>query len=80
MLSAFGYDAYGLDTSDLALEAARKTEKEMDGKGLYETRQGLTKGSVNWLKGDFFKEGFGAGVKGMFDLIYDYTVGLSFPR
>ena len=78
MLSSYGYDAYGLDTSDLALEAARKTEEEMGGKGVYETRPGITKGSVNWLKGDFFKSGFAAGVDGTFDFIYDYTVSPSF--
>lgn len=77
MLSAFGYDAYGLDTSNLALEAARTTEKEVDGKGVYETREGVKKGSVNWVKGDFFKEGFGDGVEGKFDFIYDYTVCIS---
>jgi hypothetical protein len=50
------------------------TEREEDGKGVYETREGVQKGSVNWVKGDFFKEGFGAGVEGKFDFIYDYTV------
>lgn len=80
LLSAFGYDAYGLDTSDLALEEARKVEKEMDGKGAYETRKGVKKGSVNWVKGDFFKEGFGEGVEGQFDFIYDYTVYKPFHK
>lgn len=78
LLSAFGYDAYGLDTSGTALEAARGLEREADGKGVYVTREGVEKGSVNWIQGDFFREGFGKGVDGTFDFIYDYTVGVSF--
>ena len=78
LLSAFGYDAYGLDVSELALESARKVEKEIGGKEIYATREGVTKGSVNWVKGDFFKEGFGEGVEGKFDFIYDYTVRTPF--
>ena len=49
----------------------------MDGKGVYVTRDGVKKGSVNWVNGDFFKDGFGEGVEGKFDFIYDYTVCMS---
>jgi SAM-dependent methyltransferase len=76
LLSAFGFDACGLDTSERALEAARKEEREKDGKGVYETREGTEKGRVEWLRGDFFREGFGEGFMGTFDFIYDYTVCL----
>ena len=81
LLSAFGYDAYGLEISSKALEAARQNEKEMDGKGVYETREGVEKGSVTWLSGDFFADDFLKDVKGegSFDLIYDYTVSHSYP-
>jgi methyl halide transferase len=76
LLSAFGYDAHGLEISSNALEAARKNEKEMDGYGIYETREGVQKGKVTWLAGDFFADEFLKEVEGegTFDLIYDYTV------
>jgi len=83
LLSAWGYDAYGLDFSTYALESAKKVEAEMDGKGVYETRQGVTKGKVTWIAGDFFKDEFLKAVEGeaKFDLIYDYTVwNLAFSR
>ena len=76
LLSAFGYDAYGLEISSNALQEARKVEKEMSGKGVYETRKGVGKGGITWLAGDFFADGFLKDVdgEGTFDLIYDYTV------
>jgi SAM-dependent methyltransferase len=79
LLSAFGYDAYGLEISSNALEAARNNEKDMDGKGIYETRKGVKKGMITWLSGDFFEDGFLKDVEGegSFDLIYDYTVSRS---
>jgi methyl halide transferase len=80
LLSAFGYDAYGLEISNSALKAAREIEKEIGGKGIYEPREGVEKGRVTWLVGDFFADGFLKDVKGegTFDLIYDYTVSRSF--
>jgi SAM-dependent methyltransferase len=80
LLSAFGYDAYGLEISSNALEEARKLEKEMSGKGVYETRDGVEKGKIAWIAGDFFEDGFLKDVdgEGTFDLIYDYTV--SYPQ
>ena len=80
LLSAFGYDGYGLEISSRALDAARNTEKEMNGKGVYETREGAEKGGITWLAGDFFEDEFLMDVKvdGKFDLIYDYTVSKSF--
>lgn len=73
LLSAFGYDAYGLEISSKALEEAKKVEGEMSGKGVYATREGVKEGSITWLSGDFFKDEF-LGGEGKFDLIYDYTV------
>lgn len=49
LLSAWGYDAYGLDYSETALTAAREIEKEMAGKGVYEKRDGVEKGKVVWV-------------------------------
>ena len=76
LLSAWGYDAYGLDFSETALDAAKANEKEFDGKGVYATREGVKKGKVAWVSGDFFKDDFLNIVEGekTFDLIYDYTV------
>lgn len=78
LLSAFGYDAYGLEISPKALESAKQTEKEVAGKGVYETREGVEKGKITWLAGDFFTDEVLKGVEadGKFDLIYDYTVCL----
>ncbi|PVH76223.1 S-adenosyl-L-methionine-dependent methyltransferase [Cadophora sp. DSE1049] len=74
LLSAFGYDAYGLEISSKALEEARKVEAEMGGKDVYAARDGVQKGEVHWIAGDFFEEGGGVLGGEKFDLIYDYTV------
>lgn len=76
LFSAHGYDAHGLEISDTALEVARATEKEKKMEGVYETKKGMERGTVKWLKGDFFKDEFLKDVEGegQFDLIYDYTV------
>lgn len=44
-------------------------------KGNYATREGVERGEVRWVAGDFFEEGK-EGVLGeeKFGLIYDYTV------
>lgn len=82
LLSAFGYDAYGLEISPKALETARENERELNGQSVYERREGRGKGKVVWLSGDFFEEDFLKDVDGKkkFDLIYDYTVVLLFRR
>lgn len=76
LLSAWGYDAYGLEVSVKALENAKKVEMESSGRGIYKTKEGVEKGTVTWLTGDFFDGDFLKGVKGeeSFELIYDYTV------
>jgi SAM-dependent methyltransferase len=76
LLSSWGYDAYGLDVSEVALETAKKTQEEVEGQDIYKAAEGVQKGVVTWLSGDFFKDGFLENVKGepTFDLIYDYTV------
>jgi hypothetical protein len=78
LLSSWGYDAYGLDVSETALEGAKQTEKEVEDQDVYKVKEEVQKGSVTWLSGDFFKDEFFKDVKGKpnFDLIYDYTVCL----
>ncbi|RDL38009.1 Uncharacterized protein BP5553_05442 [Venustampulla echinocandica] len=81
LFSAHGYDAYGLEISDAALEGARRTEKEGKQEGVYETQKEVERGTVKWLKGDFFKDEFLKDVEceGLFDLIYDYTFLSALP-
>ncbi|CAL3967215.1 unnamed protein product [Diplocarpon coronariae] len=81
LLSAFGYDAYGLEFSAKALEEARILEGGMAGREGYATREGVEKGAITWLTGDFFEDGFLEGVEGdaKFDLIYDYTFLSALP-
>lgn len=77
LLSAFGYDAYGLEISELALKAARESEKNLLGEEVYKVRdEAVGRGKITWLSGDFFKEESfkSVGGKGSFDLLYDYTV------
>ncbi|CZT45249.1 related to thiol methyltransferase [Rhynchosporium secalis] len=78
LLSAFGYDAYGLEISSKALEEAKKVEKDMAGKDVYATREGVERGKIEWVAGDFFDK---KGVLGeeKFDLIYDYTFLSALP-
>jgi hypothetical protein len=75
LLAGHGYDAYGLEISSTALESARKVEKEMSGKGVYDI-EGKENGSITWVSGDFFNDEVLKDVEGdngKFDLIYDYT-------
>ena len=74
LLAAFGYDAYGLEYSSVAIEACKKNEEEVGGKDVYESR--VEGGSVTWLSGDFWADDWFDNVDGdaEFDVIYDYTV------
>lgn len=78
LLSKFGYDVVGLDVSPDALRMAEENRQKTEGTGRYEPQQGLEKGDIKWVSGDFFSEGvlegFGTDGSGKFDLIYDYTV------
>jgi 2-polyprenyl-3-methyl-5-hydroxy-6-metoxy-1,4-benzoquinol methylase len=76
LLSSWGYDVWGLDYSAAAKEEAIKNQKQAESEGLYKPIEGLDKGQIHWVTGDFFQQDWvkGAGVDGKFDLIYDYTV------
>lgn len=79
LLAAFGYDAYGLETSELALNGARETEEKHGGDEVYRVRdESVGKGKVTWVFGDFFESSWAKGIEegfdGTFDLIFDYTV------
>jgi methyl halide transferase len=76
ILSAFGYDAYGLDVSSAAMQAAEDHEKLMSSDDVYKARDLGGKGKVHWITADFFKDDFlkDIGGDGTFDLLFDYTV------
>lgn len=75
LLASFGYDAYGLEVSQTAVERC----KEEQGKNgsIYSARDpSLGLGNVTFLHGDFFAEDWLGALEsdGKVDLIYDYTV------
>ncbi|KAF4992959.1 hypothetical protein FDECE_13552 [Fusarium decemcellulare] len=76
LLSSWGYDVWGLDFSAAAKEEAVKNQKQAEAEGLYKPIDGLDKGKIHWVTGDFFSQDWAknAGTEGKFDLIYDYTV------
>lgn len=80
LLSAWGYDVWGLDYSPAAKEAAEQNVEKAKKNGSYKSIDGLEKGKIEWVTGDFFREDWAkdAGIDGKFDLIFDYTVGLLF--
>jgi SAM-dependent methyltransferase len=83
LFAAHGYDAYGLEVSSHAADAARKYLQEPgEGplEGEYAVRDGkLGKGVMKVVCGDYFEDGWLGDVEGWegdqgFDIIYDNTV------
>jgi len=90
LLSAFGYDAYGLDISETALEKARAATSVLvhvpQGMEVYKIRDpAVGQGDRKFINGDFFKSDFLKDVStdekwdGKFDLLYDYRFGAALP-
>ncbi|KAG6006375.1 hypothetical protein E4U21_007106 [Claviceps maximensis] len=84
LLSSFGYDVVGLDCSAEAVQMARDNcSAALEEKALYETVNGLERGRVAWVVGDFFDDawtdGLGTGGEGRFDLIFDYSFLCALP-
>ncbi|KAH7325963.1 S-adenosyl-L-methionine-dependent methyltransferase [Stachybotrys elegans] len=83
LLSAYGYDVWGLDTSETAIQKARDNQAAAGESKEYEVVNGMEKGAVDWIVGDFFADdwtqGIGANGTGKFDLIYDYTFLCALP-
>jgi SAM-dependent methyltransferase len=79
ILSTFGYDAYGLDISEIGIREAKDYQKDHFEDEAYKARGPEGKGRVTWAVGDFFKDEFlkEFGGEATFDLIYDYTVSHS---
>lgn len=84
MLALHGFDAYGLDVSATGVGIARgyaETEfpnpQEYNFGSMSEVeRPDNTRGEVTFIEGDFFQTDWETGIR--FDVIYDYTVGLTF--
>lgn len=80
LLASFGYDAYGLEVSPMAVEQCREFAREHAGE--YPPRN-LERGSGRavFILGDFFEDGWLGEADGAsaFDLIYDYTFLCIFP-
>ncbi|KAK7403809.1 hypothetical protein QQX98_010406 [Neonectria punicea] len=82
LLSSWGYDVWGLDFSSTAKEQAIANQKKAEEGGLYKPIDGLEKGTIHWVTGDFFGQQWteGGGAEPKFDLIYDYTFLCALPR
>lgn len=83
LISAYGYDTYGLEVSDNALKGAKKFQTESREKEDYMAKDAeVGNGAVRYLAGDFFKDDFLNDVEGegKFDILFDYTVGNSFKQ
>lgn len=82
LLSSWGYEVWGLDYSDVARDEAIANQAQAEKSGLYKPIEGLEKGEIHWVTGDFFddKWAIGAGgAEGKFDLVYDYTFLCALP-
>lgn len=89
LFAAHGYDAYGLEVSSHAADAARKYLED-PGKGPvqgeYAVRdEKVGKGAMKVVSGDYFDDAWLKDVEGWdgdegFDIIYDNTVSVSYQR
>jgi methyl halide transferase len=81
LLTSFGFDAYGLDVSPLAQEAAKKERDAPDAAEKYPVHnQAVGRGEVKFVLADFFKDEFLAETGGgNFDVIFDYTFLCALP-
>lgn len=75
LLASFGYDAYGLEVSEKAVELCVQEQKK-NGQNYPVKDESAGSGSATFIKGDFFSDEWAANIQGeaKFDLIYDYTV------
>ncbi|KAI9167710.1 putative thiol methyltransferase 2 [Paramyrothecium foliicola] len=83
LLSAQGYDVWGLDSSEAAIDKARENQRASEGNSIYAAFDEREKGQVNWAVGDFLASEWTAGIgtegTGQFDLIFDYTFLCALP-
>lgn len=76
LLASFGYDAYGLEVSEEAVQRCIHEQKTNGRKYPAEDDSAGT-GKASFVQGDFFSNDWTKEIPGgpHFDLIYDYTVG-----
>jgi SAM-dependent methyltransferase len=78
LLGLLGYDVIGLDCSQDAINMAEGNFNAAKSEGLCLPINGIVAGSIQFVAGDFFSEGWvsglGAECSGKFHLIFDYTV------
>ncbi|KAL8916203.1 MAG: hypothetical protein Q9208_008655 [Pyrenodesmia sp. 3 TL-2023] len=75
LLASYGYDAYGLEVSETAIERCIE-EKNVNGNKYPVRDEAAGTGESTFLNGDFFADAWSKEVAGggTFELIYDYTV------
>lgn len=77
LLASFGYDAYGLECGQSAVEACRKEEARSSANYPARNRE-IGRGAITFVQGDFFEDGWLEELglqRNSFDLIYDHSVG-----
>lgn len=82
LFASHGYNAYGLDASQTALEASKALEHDQgDDESKYPVKsQQVGRGERKFLLADFFKDDFLKETGGgNFDVIYDYTFLCALP-
>lgn len=76
LLASFGYDAYGLECSAVAVEACN--QEKLKNRNRYPIRDPMAGwGNATFIQGDFFKDDWLEEMhlsRNCFDLIYDYRV------
>lgn len=88
LLALHGFDAYGLDISEAGVaEAEAFAAKELNSPGdanfgpRYDINASdQSRGNSKFVKGNFFTSEWEVQAGGKFDLVYDYTVGLTSLR
>jgi SAM-dependent methyltransferase len=82
LLASYGYDAYGADVSQTAIDACIELDREQaEDTARYPIKDAaIGRGSRNFLLTDFFKDDLLAHTGGSkFDIIYDYTFLCAIP-
>jgi len=80
LLASFGYDAYGLEYSDKAVENC-KQEQVQNGDKYPARNPAIGAGNITFVQGDFFEDAWLEKLglsRHSFDLIYDHTVSYSY--
>jgi hypothetical protein len=75
LLASFGYDAYGLEVSDKAVQSCIQ-EQKTNGPNYPVQDDSAGAGKATFIRGDFFRDDWTKEIPGgpTFELIYDYTV------